>query len=122
VNRALNKTNFNLVLVEQHLDDHPDCRLVIIDTLAYVRTPSKSNNNLYLEETHLLKPIMALARHRQGLFIIIVHHVNKMPSDNVWERISGSYGLLGMVDAGLVLTRQSDITLIHSKGQNQRMH
>ncbi len=40
-----------------------------------------------------------------------------MPSDNVWERISGSYGLLGMVDAGLVFTRQGDITLIHSKGR-----
>jgi hypothetical protein len=102
-------------MIERHLDSHPDCRLVIIDTLAYVRTPSKGN--LYLEETHLLKPIMALARHRPGLFIIIVHHVNKMPSNNVWERISGSYGLLGMVDAGLVLTRQGDITLIHSKGR-----
>ncbi len=53
-------------LIERHLDSHPDCRLVIIDTLAYVRTKGKGNNNLYLEETHLLKPIMALARHRRG--------------------------------------------------------
>lgn len=93
----------------EDLDDwiraHPNCRLVIIDTLKKVRPAERMNQNAYSTDYDALSPLAQIAQAR-GISILVVHHTNKMTSDDPVNLISGSLGLSGAADAVLVLSRQ----------------
>jgi DNA-binding transcriptional ArsR family regulator len=91
----------------------PDTRLVIIDTLAKVRQPTTSNGNSYQEDSALMAQLQLLAN-QHHLALVIVHHLRKMGSDDVFDEVSGTLGLTGGADTTIVLKRpryQNDGTL-----------
>ena len=90
--------------IRDWLDSHPDARLIIIDTLARVKPRAAKNAQLYDADSDSLKPLHRLALER-GLAILIVHHTRKAGADDVFDTISSSTGLTGIVDAMMVLRR-----------------
>ena len=87
------------------LETHPAARMVIIDTLAKVRTKRKANADLYDYDYAVTKDLAALASKHQ-VAIVLVHHLRKASADDPLDEVSGSTGLTGSVDAILTLKRE----------------
>lgn len=85
------------------LEDHPDARLIVIDTLAKVRMPAKGQN-VYAEDYAALEKLLPLAA-EFGVAVLVVHHLRKMSAADPMDEISGSTGLSGGVDGFLILKR-----------------
>ena len=58
------------------LTEHPDARLVVIDTLAKIRRPV-SGANVYGDDYAALEVLLPLAE-KHGVEIVFVHHLRKM--------------------------------------------
>ena len=84
--------------------EHPDARLVVVDTLAKVR-PRQRGQHLYSEDYAALERLLPLAADH-GVSILVVHHLRKMDADDPLDTISGSTGLSGGVDGTLILKRE----------------
>ena len=91
-------------VLEDWLRDHPDARLIVIDTLAKVR-PRIKGQNIYQEDYAALEELLSLAA-EHSVAIIVVHHLRKMGADDPLDEISGSTGLSGEVDEALILKRE----------------
>ncbi len=85
------------------LTDHPDARLVVIDTLAKIRKPA-SGANVYAEDYAALELLLPLAA-KHGVAIVVVHHLRKMAAADPMDEISSSTGLTAGVDGFLILRR-----------------
>lgn len=90
--------------ITQWLDKHSDARLVVIDTLARVKPPSRGRN-AYEEDYEAVIGLKQLAD-RYSVPIVVVHHLRKERATDPMERISGSTGLTGAVDGWLLLDRE----------------
>jgi hypothetical protein len=86
------------------LTEHPDTRLVVIDTLAKIRQPARGSN-IYTEDYAALEQLLPLAS-KHGVAIVVVHHLRKMAASDPLDEISSSTGLTAGVDGFLILRRQ----------------
>jgi len=91
--------------LDMWLEAHKAARLVIIDTLARVRPSQRRNGNAYAEDYAAIQPIKDLAE-KHHVAIIVVHHDRKLPSNDVFETVSGTQGLTGAADTLWVLKRE----------------
>jgi hypothetical protein len=91
--------------LEGWLDDHPDARLVIIDTWRCIKpaASAKASGSAYDEDARGMQALHAIAKTRPGLAIIVVHHTRKMEADDVFDTISGTHGLTGVADTLMIL-------------------
>ena len=105
--------------IEQFLTEHPDTKLVVIDTLQRVRGTG-SDSNLYAnayQDIGLLKKF-ADKRH---IAILLIHHLRKLHDDDPMNMISGSTGLSGAADSTFVLQKSSrlaNIASLHCTGRD----
>ena len=96
--------------LENVLDANKAIRLVIIDVLTQWREPVDPRAPVYSSDYDALKQIQRVAQ-RRNITIIVVHHTNKSKitkDDNPFDKISGSTGIAGAVDAMWLLTRDPD--------------
>lgn len=87
------------------LKDHPRCRLVIVDTFAKIRSPQRTNANLYEDDYQEASALKGVADEACASMLAL-HHVAKRQTDDPVEAVSGSFGLTGAADATIVLKRQ----------------
>jgi hypothetical protein len=85
------------------LTEHPEARLVVIDTLAKIRKPA-GGANVYAEDYAALELLLPLAQ-KHGVAIVVVHHLRKMAASDPMDEISSSTGLTAGVDGFLILRR-----------------
>ena len=90
--------------LEKWLEDHPDTRLIIIDTIQKIRKPQKKSGHFYNEDYEALAPLQELAG-KHKIAIIGVHHTRKTKADDVFDEISGTTGLTACADTLAVMTR-----------------
>ena len=90
--------------IEGFLESNPNCRMVAIDTLARVRGRASRTDDRYMLDYRVTEMLQELAL-RRDIAILLVHHVRKAPGADIFETISGSYGLTGPADGILVLQR-----------------
>lgn len=96
--------------------EHP--RLVVIDTFVTARALKKSNQPSYDADYESGKEVQKLAN-EYGVAVVIVHHQRKMDADDVFDTVSGTLGLTGVVDTILVLKReQSGAIILHGRGRD----
>jgi AAA domain len=91
--------------IGQWLQARPAARLVIVDTLAKVRPPTRPGGTLYEDDYGAVHGLKRLAD-RHGVAILLVHHLRKLSAADPLDEISGSTGLTGAVDGAIVLRRQ----------------
>lgn len=110
-----------LAVLDAWLAAHPDCRLVVIDTLARVRPEARRRDeNSYQADATWTATLQALAiRHRIAL--LVVHHVRKQEAADPFDTLSGTLGLTASADAIMVLRRRKDGTeghTLHIRGRD----
>src|SRR5215211_4160025 len=89
--------------LDEWLTEHPDARLVVIDTLAKIRNEARGQN-IYAEDYSALEQLLPLAA-KHGVAIVVVHHLRKMAASDPLDEISSSTGLTAGVDGFLILRR-----------------
>ena len=89
--------------IEQFLKEHPQTKLIVIDTLQRIRTAG-NDANPYASDYRDIGVLKALAdKHR--IAILLVHHLRKMNDDDSMNMISGTTGLSGATDSNFVLRK-----------------
>ena len=105
--------------IEQFLTEHPDTKLVVIDTLQRVRGTG-SDSNLYANDYQDIGILKQLAD-RRHIAILLIHHLRKLHDDDPMNMISGSTGLSGAADSTFVLQKNSrlaNIASLHCTGRD----
>ena len=94
--------------LEEQLDgfvsQHPDARLIIIDTLQRIR-PAGSDRYSYASDYDIIAKLTALAA-KLNVCLLIVHHTRKQQSEDKFDMISGTNGLLGAADGAFLLQKE----------------
>ena len=90
--------------MEQFLGGHPDTNLIIIDTLQKVRENTGEGYS-YASDYEVISALKHFADVK-GICIIAVHHTRKQKSDDIYEMISGTTGILGSADGAMVLCKE----------------
>ena len=92
-------------------------RLVIIDTLAMVRSPARRDQSTYDADYAAVKELRDLAA-EHGIAIIIVHHLRKADAEDPFDTISGTLGLTGCPDSIMIIWREGNGVLLAAKGRD----
>ena len=89
--------------MELFLREHPDTRLIIIDTMQKVRELG-GEGNLYASDYDIIGKMKQFAD-KHGICLLLVHHTRKQPAADKFDMISGSTGLLGCADGAFLLQK-----------------
>ena len=84
--------------------EHPDTKLIIIDTLQKVREVGGDNYS-YANDYEIINRIKKFTD-RYGICVLIVHHTRKQNADDKFDMISGTTALLGAADGGFILQKE----------------
>ena len=98
-----------LLQIEHWLQNNPDTKLIIIDTVGRVKGGGRRGENAYETDTRMYGALQALAL-KYGVAIVGIHHYKKgvEDGDDWFEKISGSMGLTGVCDTVMALTGKRD--------------
>ena len=91
--------------LEKFVREHPDTRLIIIDSLQKVREPSGEAYS-YRDDYQIIGQLKQFAD-KFGLCLLIVHHTRKSAANDECDRISGTTGLYGCADGAFVLSKEN---------------
>lgn len=84
--------------------EHPDTELIIIDTLQKVREVGGDSYS-YANDYDIIARLKQFADN-SGVCLILVHHTRKQKSDDPYDMISGTNGLLGAADGAFLLQKE----------------
>ena len=92
--------------LQQWVEEHRECQLVVVDTLAKIRNRSQGKDGVYQADYEDIGAFQQFAS-QYGIAIVLVHHLRKASDNDADEfnAISGSAGLTGAADSMWVLTR-----------------
>ena len=105
--------------IRLYLDLYPSTELVIIDTLQKIRG-FDGDSYSYSKDYEIIKAIKNIADLME-ITIILVHHTRKMKSDDCFDMISGTNGLLGCADGAFILAKEertSDMAIFTVSGRD----
>ena len=90
--------------LEEFLKAHTDARLIIIDTLQKVREVGgdRYSYSSDYEIVTKLKP----SSDKYGICLLVVHHTCKLESEDSFDMISGTNGLLGAADGAFIMHKK----------------
>lgn len=91
--------------IKSFSEEYPNLRLVVIDTFQKVRIP-KNDIQMYSNDYRDLSSIKQIAD-KNGIAVIVVHHLRKSSSPDPFNMISGSTGLTGAADSSFVLIKEN---------------
>lgn len=92
--------------VAQELEEYPNIRLVIIDTLQKVRGKTNRTETTYTSDYREMSVLKDFAD-KHNICILLVHHLRKMGDENdVFNMISGSNGIMGACDTILIISKK----------------
>lgn len=89
--------------LERFLMEHKDAVLIVVDTLQMVR-PSTFEYG-YAGDYKDLAALRAIAQ-RYHIVMLLIHHLRKESSDDVFHQIAGTVGIQGAVDGCFTLTEE----------------
>ena len=89
--------------LESFITKHTDTKLIIIDTLQKVREVSSDYS--YSNDYEIISRLKRFADNNR-IGMILVHHTRKQKSDDSFDMISGTNGLLGAADGAFVLQKE----------------
>ena len=112
--------------LEMFLREHPDTRLIIIDTLQKVRELGGEAYS-YAGDYEIVGKLKTFAD-KHGICLLLVHHTRKQPATDKFEMISGTTGLLGCADGAFLLqkergtTRNGTLDVVGRDQGEQKLH
>lgn len=103
--------------IRKWIDDHPNPRLVIVDTLAKVRASRNQKDSTYEQDYKAVEDLQRLANEK-NVSIILVTHTRKMGADDALDTVSGTLGLTGAADSVMVLDRGTNGVMLTGRGRD----
>ena len=100
--------------------EHPDTKLIIIDTLQKVREVGGDSYS-YANDYEIITRLKKFAD-SCGICLLLVHHTRKQNADDKFDMISGTNGLLGAADGGFILRKErrtSNAATLEVSGRDQ---
>lgn len=101
--------------------EHPDTRLIIIDTLQKVREAGGDNYS-YANDYEIITRLKHFAD-SYGICLLLVHHTRKQRSEDNFDMISGTNGLLGAADGAFLLYKEKRVgnsAVLEISGRDQQ--
>ena len=95
--------------LENFLREHPDTKLIIIDTMQKIREVGGEAYS-YASDYEIIGKLKGLAD-KYGICVLTVHHTRKQPAGDSFEMISGTTGLLGCADGSLLMQKKKRTAL-----------
>lgn len=108
--------------LKKFMREHPDTRLIIIDTLQKIRETGGEAYS-YANDYDIVGQMKKFAD-RHGVCLLLVHHTRKQPAGDKFEMISGTTGLLGCADGAFLLKKENRTDLsatLDIVGRDQRI-
>ena len=90
--------------LKKFVREHPDTKLIIIDTLQKVRKAGGDKYS-YANDYEVVGKLKRLADDC-GICLLLVHHTRKQQADDKFDMISGTNGLLGAADGAFLLQKE----------------
>ena len=90
--------------LERFIREHPDTRLIVIDTLQKIREVSTDAYS-YANDYDIVGRMKQFAD-KNGVCLLLVHHTRKQQAGDKFEMISGTTGLLGCADGAFLLQKE----------------
>ncbi len=89
--------------MEQYVNDNPECKLIIIDTLLMITPPM--SDSPYANDYNNIVALKKFAD-KYEIAIVIIHHTRKLKAKDPFDEILGTSGLNGAADTMMILTRE----------------
>lgn len=112
--------------LQRFVNEHPDTKLIIIDTLQKVREAGGDKFS-YANDYEIVDKLKQFAD-KNHICLLLVHHTRKQQAEDKFDMISGTNGLLGAADGAFLLQKEkrtSDVATLDISGrdqQDQRLH
>lgn len=102
---STNKISNGLIIqLENYIKQKPDTKLIVIDTLQKVR--NQSNDISYASDYGDISILKEFAD-KNKIAIIVVHHIRKQNDSDVFNKVSGTNGIMGSSDTTFILEKKS---------------
>lgn len=112
--------------LEKFVREHPDTRLIIIDTLQKIREAGGDAYS-YANDYEIIGRMKQFAD-KKGVCVLLVHHTRKQLTGDKFEMISGTNGLLGCADGAFLLQKEkrtdlsATLDIVGRDQPDQRLH
>mgnify|MGYP000015401786 CR=1 FL=1 len=102
---STNKISNGLIIqLEQYIKQKPNTKLIVIDTLQKVRN---QNNDISYASDYGDISILKEFADKYKIAIIVVHHIRKQNDSDVFNKVSGTNGIMGSSDTTFILEKKS---------------
>lgn len=95
--------------LENFMREHPDTKLIIIDTMQKIRELGGESYS-YASDYEIIGRLKQFAD-KYCICVLTVHHTRKQPTGDSFEMISGTTGLLGCADGSLLMQKKKRTAL-----------
>ena len=95
--------------LENFVREHPDTRLIIIDTMQKIREVGGEAYS-YASDYEIIGRLKQFAD-KHCICVLTVHHTRKQPAGDSFEMISGTTGLLGCADGSMLMQKKKRTAL-----------
>ena len=95
--------------LENFMREHPDTKLIIIDTMQKIRELGGESYS-YASDYEIIGRLKQCAD-KSCICVLTVHHTRKQPAGDSFEMISGTTGLLGCADGSLLMQKKKRTAL-----------
>ena len=112
--------------LQRFVNEHPDTKLIIIDTLQKIREAGGDKFS-YANDYEIVGKLKQFAD-KNHICLLLVHHTRKQQAEDKFDMISGTNGSLGAADGAFLLQKEkrtSDAATLDISGrdqQDQRLH
>ena len=112
--------------LKRFVEEHPDTRLIIIDTLQKIREAGGDKYS-YANDYELVGKLKRFAD-GYGVCLLLVHHTRKQQADDKFDMISGTNGLAGAADGAFLLQKEkrtdstATLDVVGRDQQDQRLY
>lgn len=93
--------------LKEYINQYPEIKLIIIDTLQKVRSKTPSRGNIYQQDYAEIGALKSFID-KNRLSLVLVHHNRKMKdTENNFNMISGTNGIMGAADTIYMIDKKS---------------
>ena len=106
--------------LQMFVRDHPDTKLIIIDTLQKIREAAGEKYS-YANDYEIIGQLKRFSD-QTGVCLLLVHHTRKQQADDKFDMISGTNGLVGAADGAFVIhkeKRTGQTAILEVSGRDQ---
>lgn len=93
--------------LEKQLQEHPNIKLIIIDTFQKIRGYQGKTESTYQYDYKEVGKLKSFADNHK-ICILVIHHLRKQKDSDVFNQISGSTGLTGAADTSIIIQKKDN--------------